>query len=54
MTNKSDSCVNPDKLESVLYIIDGYESMVGDIRKESVEKLHDETDIKKRKLFIEG
>ncbi len=53
MTNKSNGCISPDKLESVLYIIDGYESMTGSIRKESVEKLHDETDIKKRKLFIE-
>ena len=53
MTNKSNGCISPDKLESVLYIIDGYKSMVENIRDESVDEFHKETDIEKKKLFID-
>mgnify|MGYP003394518616 FL=1 len=53
MTNKSNGCISPDKLESVLYIIDGYKSMVESIRDESVDEFHKETDIEKKKLFID-
>ena len=53
MTNKPNNCIDANKLESVLYIIDGYESMVKNIRDESVSELHEETDILKRRLFTE-
>lgn len=51
MTNKSNGCISPDKLESVLYIIDGYKSMVESVRNESVDGFHKETDIGKKKLL---
>jgi hypothetical protein len=53
MTNKSNICIDSNKLESILYVIDGYEGMVKNIREESVSGMYKESDIEKRRFFTE-